>query len=723
MGDNRIKQWARARMTPETWNRIVDAISAAGRAVQRSAVEVRRWASIGSDTVTSFRSARIEPWRLVFAIAIIIIPMLILSILPWSIPEAILVAVLLALILLATYAADWIGGFTSTITGLIALDLLFIGRRGEFDFWNSAESAWLIFAYVAAAAALVMMTEHLKYELAFAKGEATALRAANTAFYSVEIAAAQRPAGDSEAFVGVLQEILTAMARVNRAGAGAIYLVDAPNKALVQAATYVGEEDEESLPGDTPNRIVPIEFGFVGRVAAERRPVVIPDIKDVDDAPDVLATNPFVRSVLGVPIFDGQDALAGVAWVGLYVPYRFTQTSQARLQALAYRTIAFMETARLADQQVEELGRVQDSHRRLQAVIQTMPEAVMVIRPPHGQIVTSNAAAQKLFGLSSLGAQPDLRRIDQLSITPDPPELEIELPMMQAMTEGATVTSVELLVHTSDGSEVPVVASAAPLITEENEVDAVVCVFQDVSPLKEAERLRDEFISVVSHELRSPLTPIRGFAQVISRDLAREGGHDQHVKWLETLELHTDRLTRLVDDLLDVSRMRAGRLSVLYEEIDLLEITSAIVESKQTSQSTHDVVLETNLTELPTQGDQDRIIQVLDNLVGNAIKYTDGGTVTVTLEADEERIHLSIADEGRGIPEQDRETLFNAFYRTRDANESAVPGLGLGLYIVRELVLAHDGEISIDEAPGGGARFNIDLPRSHPEERAELATA
>ena len=262
-----------------------------------------------------------------------------------------------------------------------------------------------------------------------------------------------------------------------------------------------------------------------------------------------------------------------------------------------------------------------------------------------------------------------------------------------------------------NGRDVPVVGSAAPLITEDNEIDAVVCVFQDVSPLKEAERLRDEFISVVSHELRSPLTPIRGFAQVISRDLTREGGHDQHVKWLKTLEIHTDRLTRLVDDLLDVSRMRAGRLSVLHEDVDLVELASAVVEGRRASQTTHTVVLETDLLTLPASIDRDRMMQVLDNLIGNAIKYTDGGTVTVGLSADEKAIHLSVSDEGRGIPEVDREALFSAFYRTRDANESAVPGLGLGLYIVRELVQAHDGTVFIDGAPGGGARFNIELPR------------
>lgn len=710
-----MKQWARARMTPEMWTRIGTTIEKSGQIVQRSGTEVRHWASVGSDTVTSFRTPRIEPWRLIFAVGVVLLPLVILSVLPFEVPMAVLVAVLLALILLSTYAADWIGGLTSAVSSVVALDMLFLGVRNRFDFWHDINTTWTLVFFLVTAVALIILTEGLKHELAIAKIEASALRAANTAFYSVEIAAAQRPAGDSEAFVGVLQMILTAMVRVNRASAGAIFLVDGPNRSLVHAATYGSEDESASVVGESPNRVIPIDFGFVGRVAAERRPVVISNISSDEDVADIIAINPHVRSVVGVPIFDGQDALAGVAWVGLYVPYRFTQTSQARLQALAYRTIAFMEAARLADQQVEELGRVQDSHRRLQAVIQTMPEAVMVIRPPHGQIVTSNAAAQNLFGLNKPGSALNIRRIDQLRITPDPPELDIELPMVQAMRDGTTVTSVELIVKTLDGRDVPVVASAAPLVTEDNEIDAVVGVFQDVSPLKEAERLRDEFISVVSHELRSPLTPIRGFAQVISRDLTREGGHEQHIKWLKTLELHTDRLTRLVDDLLDVSRMRAGRLSVLHEDVDLVEIANAVVESKQTGQSTHKVVLNTELEHLPARVDQDRIIQVLDNLIGNAIKYTDGGIVSVDLGVDDDVIHISVADEGRGIPERDREALFNAFYRTRDANESAVPGLGLGLYIVQELVQAHDGAIYIDEAPGGGSRFNIELPRPETE--------
>jgi PAS domain S-box-containing protein len=711
VSDSRVKKWARDRMAPETWDRAAATMSRTGHALAESGSRAREWASIGSDHVTSMRAARTEPWRLVFALLVIIVPGALLSI-PVGVIPAVPVALFLIMTALSTYVADWVGGVTSTAASLVVLDLIFMGDRWTFDVWDDKPELWVLFAFLISAAGIIMLFEHMKYDRASAKLEAAAMRAANTAFNAVEIAAASRPAGDSEAFVSVLQSILTAMVRVNRASAGALYLVDAENATLIQAATYGDTSDNNLSPADDPRRIIPIDSGFAGRIAMERRPISIADIGDGADVPDVVQTNPHVRSVVGVPIFGPTDSLAGVAWVGLYVSYRFSQTSIARLQALAHRTVAFMESARLADAQEELLDRVQDNHRRLQSVIQTMPEAVMVARPPHGVIVTYNAAAQRMFGLQPQATQLVSRRVDQLRISSDPPDAVPVMPMVQAMREGITVTGVELQVRTPNGSTIPVVASAAPLRTDEGNVDAVVGVFQDVSPLKEAERLRDEFISVVSHELRSPLTPIRGFAQIIARDLQKEGNHDQHVAWLQTLQQHTDRLTRLVDDLLDVSRMRAGRLQVLREDVDVVGVARSVVESRRAAQTTHAIVLDTDLPDLHARLDGDRIHQVVDNLVGNAIKYTDGGTVTVGLElTDNELIRISVSDEGHGIPARERESLFTAFYRARSANESAVPGLGLGLYIVRELVVAHGGTITAEEAPGGGAMFIVEIPR------------
>lgn len=698
-------------MAPETWERSTHAVTRSGHFVAESAQRARHWATIGSEHVTSMRTARIEPWRLLFAIIAVTIPCFILFMLDPEIDPAIPALFVVLAVAISTYSADWLGGATCAIVGLATLDLGFMGEAGAFDVWRSHRNIVLLVALAAVCACLISLFEHLKYDRASARLEAAAMRAANTAFNAVEIAAASRPAGDSEAFVHVLESILTAMVRVNRASAGALYLVDSPNKALIQAAVYGGPLDD--LPGLTSEalRTIPIDEGFAGQIARERRPVAIANIAEADDVPDVISTNPYVQSAVGVPIFGPTDALAGVAWVGLYVPYRFSQTAIARLQALAHRTVAFMESARIADAQEELLDRVQGNHRRLQSVIQTMPEAVMVARPPSGHIVTSNAAAQRMFGLQASPTQVSTRRVDQLWVrSQQQGRQQATMPMMQAMVDGVTVSGIELEVKTPDGSWLPVVASAAPLRTETGDVDAVVGVFQNVGPLKEAERLRDEFISVVSHELRSPLTPIRGFAQIMERELEREGGHDQHVRWLRILQTHTDRLTRLVDDLLDVSRMRSGRLNVVATDADLVTIIRGVVDSKIASQSTHRIVFESEIESLPMSIDNDRIHQVIDNLVANAIKYTEGGTITVRLRIQGATVLIDVIDQGAGIPELERDALFTAFYRARSANESAVPGLGLGLFIVRELVRAHGGSISVADAPGGGAQFSVALP-------------
>lgn len=704
-------------MAPETWDQATRHATQLRSGLARVVSGARHWASVGSDRVTSMRQARVEVWRLVFSAATVIVASSLLSLVRLPNGFAVITIFLMVIVALSTYVADWVGGVTSTLTGVVMLDMVMIGEHWRFDLWHQPRQLWGVAAFMVAAGCLIALFEHLKYDRAAAKLEATAMRAANTAFNAVEIAAASRPAGDSEAFVHVLESILTAMVRVNRASAGALYLVDAPNKTLIQAAAYgeTGDDylsDPEYVRDPSGFRVIPIDEGFVGQVARERRPITIPDISDSNRAPDVLATNLHVRSVVGVPIFGPTDALAGVAWVGLYAPWRFSQTSIARLQALAHRTVAFMESARLADQQEELLDRVQSNHRRLQSVIQTMPEAVMVARPPHGVILTYNAAAQRMFGLPKEQNQLLTRRISQLWVGDSHGEKTDDMPMQRTMRDGSTITGVELTVRTPGGTPLPVVGSAAPLLTDDGEIDAIVGVFQDVSPLKEAERLRDEFISVVSHELRSPLTPIRGFSQIIARDLEKEGHHEQHVAWLTTLQLHTDRLTRLVDDLLDVSRMRAGRLRVLREDVDVIQICQAVVESRRASQSTHRLVLETELTTLPAVLDGDRIHQVIDNLVGNAIKYTNGGTISVAVShLENDDIEIRVADEGRGIPPDERESLFTAFYRARSANESAVPGLGLGLYIVRELIRAHDGDIMVTESPAGGAMFVITIPR------------
>ncbi len=707
-------------MAPQTWDRMRKAGSRVAANANEGAASVRRWAGVGSEHVTSFRSARMEPWRLVVAALLIVILSLALSPLDGMLAVAIVPMSLLIGVGLCTYIADWVGGATGAVIALVCLDVFFLGRTPAIDAFRNSTSGIILLAFGVIAAIAVTTIEHLKYDRANARIEAASLRAANTALSAVEIAAAQRPPGDREAYVTVLSTILTAMARVNRASAGALYMLDPSNSVLIRAAAYGGDEpieDNRQLPAFD----VEVGEGFAGRVALERRPITIYDTLIDDDVADILDTNPHIRSVVGVPLVDPNDKLVGVAWVGLYVPYRFAMTAIARMQALASRTIAFMEAARVADDQDELLDRVQDHYRRLQSVIQTIPEAVMVARPTRGVIVASNAAAQRMFGVR-LDGPSDLRRADRLKIMSTSGG-EIENPIMRALREGTIVTGVELIVRQPDGEMTPVVASAAPVRADDGTIDAVVGIFQDVAPLKEAERLRDEFISVVSHELRSPLTPIRGFAQVVSRELQREGGHDQQVIWLNTLQQHVDRMTRLVDDLLDVSRLRAGRLKILRAPADLAGICQSVADSWNATATRHDVSFVSEVDELIAMVDADRIHQVLDNLVGNAVKYADAGPVRVSLtrrtrEDGKPTAEISVSDSGPGISAIDRDAVFTAFYRARNASESAVPGLGLGLYISNELIVEHDGDLRITESDLGGSTFIIEIPVSDSPNRA-----
>jgi signal transduction histidine kinase/GAF domain-containing protein len=669
------------------------------------------------------RNARVEPWRLVFAVGVTAIPLLILAVADSDADPALVAPLLIVSVLLATYVADWVGGVTAIVTAALLLDFLFLGDPWTFDDWRSGRDLAVLLMFLFLAGATAATIERLKYDQANARLDAAAMRAANTALNAVEIAAAQRPAGDNIAYVSVFENILTAMVRVNRASAGAIYLADNGATVLIQAVTYGGDRaiDRTHLPTVE----MPFGDGFVGQVAKERRPISITDARSrmPEEIGDITEVNPHVRSVLGVPLIGPDDAVLGVAWVGLYAPYRFAQTATARLEALAHRAVAFMESANIADAQEELLGQISDSHRRLQAVIQTMPEAVMVARPPHGVIVASNAAAARMFRLPSAGS-PFSMRVDQLRIQTD--TQQEFLPMNRALSTGETVTGIELAVVQHAGEPLPVIASAAPLWADDGSVDAVVGVFQDVRPLKEAERMRDEFVSVVSHELRSPLTPIRGFAQVVARELAAEGGHDQQVTWLETLQRHTDRMTRLVDDLLDVSRLRAGRLTIRTAPTDIVAIARRVVESANASTERHRVALETSWNSHMSNVDEDRIHQIVDNLVGNAIKYTDGGTVTVSVGPsirDGWNLELAVSDEGNGIPEAERAQLFSAFYRRRESSEGATPGLGLGLFICAELASAHDGKIEVEDADTGGTRFVILLEPTSEESAADPTAA
>jgi signal transduction histidine kinase len=311
--------------------------------------------------------------------------------------------------------------------------------------------------------------------------------------------------------------------------------------------------------------------------------------------------------------------------------------------------------------------------------------------------------------------------------TPDGDVLDDQgSPITQAMESGNVVSSVELLAIRPDHARIPVLVSAAPVQETGSPMVAIVAVFREITALKEAARLKDEFVSIVSHELRSPLTPIRGFVQLVARDLARKGGHEESVQRLNSAAGHVDRMTRLVDDLLDVSRLKAGLLDLKRAPVNLADICREVINDRTAGGANRTFTLDDLPFDVIGNWDADRLYQVIDNLVGNAIKYSPtDGAVTLTMNEDPGLgiASITVSDEGPGIAAEERDHVFSAFFRTKSASQSQVAGLGLGLYICNELVTAHGGRITVQEADGGGAAFTVALPLAISREALVSAAA
>ncbi len=229
---------------------------------------------------------------------------------------------------------------------------------------------------------------------------------------------------------------------------------------------------------------------------------------------------------------------------------------------------------------------------------------------------------------------------------------------------------------------------------------------------QEAVRLREEFLSVASHELHTPLTPLSLHLQTLQRALAatREGGAATHlIPKVDKALGQVKRLSQLVDDLLDVSRLTAGRLRLQLEEVDLVELTRELIERFSEQASTAGCqLLVTN--EGPTVGhwDRTRLDQVLTNLTTNALKYGMGKPVELHVGSSGGRARWSIRDHGIGIAAKDRERIFGRFERAVSTRQYG--GLGLGLYISRAIVQALGGDIHVESQPGAGALFIVELP-------------
>jgi signal transduction histidine kinase len=301
----------------------------------------------------------------------------------------------------------------------------------------------------------------------------------------------------------------------------------------------------------------------------------------------------------------------------------------------------------------------------------------------------------------------DIRRPDGSRLEPG------ETPGRRAL-RGETVREEALQFRRPDGEVLQIQVTASPVAAEEGAEPALaVVVIRDVTALKRLERMRDEFLSVAAHELRTPITTIKGYAQLLDR--WTPGGHEpREGKAFKILNHQSDRLSELVQDLLEVSRLQLGRLELRRQRFELGGLVGEVIERMRGVSSLHRFVLHQEGPVL-VDVDPDRIDQVLTNLFDNAIKYSpDGGDIEATVGVREGLAVVSVRDQGMGIPRERQGQLFERFYRAHAGLGTDRGGMGIGLHLSEQILQRHGGRIWFESEEGKGSTFSFSLALAEP---------
>lgn len=391
-----------------------------------------------------------------------------------------------------------------------------------------------------------------------------------------------------------------------------------------------------------------------------------------------------------------------------------------------YAAVA-LENVRLRERETALWRQAEIGRQRLELIIISMAEGLLITNEL-GEITLLNVSAQHLLAQ----AQLDLKQytpLRTLALASNVSWLHKLADVIDEALTGVTVMNQELIAG-EVGESVPLTLSisAAPLhdaSLSQLQPIGVVAVLNDVTANKQIEKLKDEFVSVVSHELRSPLTAIKGYTQHLVRRLERrlrKAQQDSAISAVdipESYDLHSlgiiqsqaDHLERLVSDLLDLSQVQWGKLHLQYSSFYLADVLAESVRSVQASAEQHTIYLDIAVQDTKIVADKIRLSQVVGNILDNAIKYSpQGGRVTVKLEERGGDYLVSITDQGIGISQEYLDHIFERFYRVRNTASRQYSGIGLGLYVTRAIIEEHGGRIRVTNNKGLGCTFSFTVP-------------
>ena len=404
---------------------------------------------------------------------------------------------------------------------------------------------------------------------------------------------------------------------------------------------------------------------------------------------------------VGLPLIV-HERVIGIIFV--FRTYRgvFSNNDRALLQSFADQAAIAVKNAQLYTQVTRE-------KKRLDALLDSTADGILILLPDH-TIERCNPAFCRLWGESMESIQGQSHE-DVIRWT----SKEQGTTLDEAEAGGWPLTAhatlyVEGNIHRPNGVPLAVGITYAPLISDEGNLLNIIASVRDITHFREAEELKSIFISVISHELKTPVALIKGYVGTLRRD---DVSWDRDIVQdsLEVIEEEADRLTELIENLLDASRLQAGGLSLNLCDLAFGDFVEKIATRFRTQTDKHTIVVNFSKEFPVVVADEDRLGQVISNLLSNAIKYSpEGGEIRISGQVMTEQVIICVQDKGPGIAPGDIPHIFDRFYRADSATRTT-KGAGLGLYLTRAIIEAHGGRIWVDPRPGDGARICFSLPR------------
>jgi len=408
-----------------------------------------------------------------------------------------------------------------------------------------------------------------------------------------------------------------------------------------------------------------------------------------------------ILSAVGLPLIAQQEV---IGFIYIFRNYQgvFSANDRSLLSSFANQAAIAVRNARLYSE-------ISQEKQRIDAMLDSAADGILILSPNH-IIERTNAAFARLYGLPQ-GTLHEMNHDQVIQWHKAPHGITLEnaeaggwplSPQANLYVEGD-------LQRPNGQPPLPVGITYAPLISQEGNLINIIVTIRDITRFRQADELKSEFVSIVSHELKTPVALIKGYVSTLRRDDV-DWDCDVMDSSLQVIEEEADRLTELIEDLLDASRLQAGRMELKKSDIAMDKLAARLAERFQINADDHSIVVDFPNPFPVVMADDTRIEQVFNNMIANAIKYSAGGEIRISGQILPDEIVICVKDEGPGISQSDLPHIFDRFYRAPE-NSRKTKGAGLGLYLARSIIEAHGGRMWADSKADQGTKIYFSLPR------------